>query len=106
MDVIKTELDVDPLAVQSSDVTGTEEARSSPEKYTKVDSICGFKWEMKTEETTEQNTFPVMKCELEEKTFHMDRVKQENQLKLGPEESEVLTKRLLLLHHLLLRLLI
>ncbi|KAJ4425942.1 hypothetical protein ANN_27568 [Periplaneta americana] len=56
-------------------------------------SNCGFKWEIKIEETAVPVTFPVIKCEPEEETFDMVRVKQENQLELKMEESEFLTER-------------
>ncbi|KAJ4425921.1 hypothetical protein ANN_27547 [Periplaneta americana] len=68
MDAIKTEPKIDPLAEQSCDDSVMEEANSSPDKDTAMeshDSSCDFKCDVKIEETKDPITFPMMKCELE-----------------------------------------
>ncbi|XP_069697013.1 uncharacterized protein [Periplaneta americana] len=91
MDVIKMEPEVEPLAVRSCDDAVAELANPSPDEGTSLgskDSSCDFKWEVKIEETS----FPVLKCEPEEETFGMVRVKQENTVEIVTIESEVLTQ--------------
>ncbi|XP_069669510.1 uncharacterized protein [Periplaneta americana] len=78
MDAIKTELEVDPLAVQSCDDEVKAEAYSSPDegkllnhhmsriKKECVDDIYGHKSEIKFEEIILPNNFPAVKSETEE----------------------------------------
>ncbi|XP_069670021.1 zinc finger protein 436-like isoform X1 [Periplaneta americana] len=91
MNAIKTEVEVEPVTVQSCDDAVTEEANPPPDEDFAVDSKdsnCGLKWEIKIEETAVPITFPVIKCEPEEETFGTIRVKQE----VVTEESEALTE--------------
>ncbi|XP_069670135.1 uncharacterized protein [Periplaneta americana] len=72
MDAIKTEPKMDPLAEQSCDDSVMEEANCSPDKDTAMeshDSSCDFKCDVKIEETKDPITFPMMKCELEQKNY-------------------------------------
>ncbi|XP_069672445.1 uncharacterized protein [Periplaneta americana] len=88
MDVIKMEPEDDPLAIK-------DEADPSPLEGTAVestDSGCGFKWEVKLEETAASVTFSAVKFEPEEQTFDVAMVKQENQTEVTTEESELLTQ--------------
>ncbi|XP_069669388.1 uncharacterized protein [Periplaneta americana] len=88
MDVINMESEVSPLAVQSCDHVVKEEENTTVES---TDSTYVFEWEMKIEENAVPITFPVIKFEPEEETFGMARVKQESQLEVATEESEILT---------------
>ncbi|XP_069670078.1 protein GVQW3-like isoform X5 [Periplaneta americana] len=106
MDAIKKELEVDPLAIQSSDDTATDE-KLLPEdgnlldlhmggiKTECVDHGCDLTSQIKIEETAVPTNFATIMCKAEDETFGMARVKQENKLDVTTEKSEVLTERIL-----------
>ncbi|XP_069670636.1 zinc finger protein 235-like [Periplaneta americana] len=101
METIKEELDADPLAVQFRDDVDVKEAyplsdegsfSTGPDSRAKEDSTdpsYAMKWEVKTEETLESVTFPMVKCEYEEQKFEVVTVKEENKLEINEEECEV-----------------
>ncbi|XP_069670081.1 protein GVQW3-like isoform X7 [Periplaneta americana] len=103
MDAIKKELEVDPLAIQSSDDTATDE-KLLPEdgnlldlhmggiKTECVDHGCDLTSQIKIEETAVPTNFATIMCKAEDETFGMARVKQENKLDVTTEKSEVLTE--------------
>ncbi|XP_069682590.1 uncharacterized protein [Periplaneta americana] len=105
MDVIKTEPEVDPLAIQSIDDVDIGEPEMSLDEsnllpphvsWTKVDgmnSSSDLEWEVKMEDTPVLNAFPVVKCEPEAEPFEMVIVKQEINLEDTTAESEVITGR-------------
>ncbi|XP_069684403.1 uncharacterized protein [Periplaneta americana] len=103
MDVIKTESEVDPLAVQSYDDAVTEEADSSQDQAARMESsdpIYDRKW-MKGEEPTLSIEFPVADFGSKEEKFGVDTVKDEDKVEIMREDEE-LTKRWLQLfkcHH-------
>ncbi|XP_069684404.1 uncharacterized protein [Periplaneta americana] len=94
MDVIKTESEVDPLAVQSYDDAVTEEADSSQDQAARMESsdpIYDRKW-MKGEEPTLSIEFPVADFGSKEEKFGVDTVKDEDKVEIMREDEE-LTKR-------------
>ncbi|XP_069697024.1 THAP domain-containing protein 1-like isoform X5 [Periplaneta americana] len=100
MDVIKTEFEVDPLAVQSSrdtddpsdDVWNLFAPHVSQTTMKDTDPSYALSCQVKIEETEEEDKFPVVKCEIEDETFDMITVKEENGLEETIEGSEVLTE--------------
>ncbi|XP_069670769.1 zinc finger protein ZFP2-like [Periplaneta americana] len=98
MDVIKTEPEDDPLALPSYDDVVKEEAKSSPEVDTTVETTDYSYGSI--QETAVPATCLVMKTEPEatkpednwEETFGMARVKHENGLDVTTEESEISTE--------------
>ncbi|KAJ4425909.1 hypothetical protein ANN_27535 [Periplaneta americana] len=98
MDVCKTEPEFDLLAVQSSDDAHTKEANLLPDEglgAESTDSNYDLKWEVKIEDTAVPITFPVEKCDPEEKTFDVSTVKEESVLEVTTVESDVLTESIL-----------
>ncbi|XP_069672617.1 uncharacterized protein [Periplaneta americana] len=106
MDAIKTEPEVDPLAVQPCDDTIKEEENPLPDeanlphlegtvtKTKYVDHSCDLKSEIKVEDTPVPVSFPVAKSEVDEDLFDLDRVKQEQKVKVRSEEDEVFSASL------------
>ncbi|XP_069672970.1 zinc finger protein ZFP2-like isoform X1 [Periplaneta americana] len=95
MDAIKTEPEVDPLAVQPCDDAIKEEENTSPDEETAVeskDSSSCCKWEVKIEESSVPITFSMIKSEPEEETFDMVRVEQVIKVEVTTEESEALSE--------------
>ncbi|XP_069681277.1 zinc finger protein 891-like [Periplaneta americana] len=106
MDVIKMEPDVDPLAIQSSNDTESEERKplllyvtqegnllTSHVAWIKeecVDPSCEPTLNIKHEETPVPITVPVVKCEAEEDLCGTVAVKQELKLEVTAEDDEVL----------------
>ncbi|XP_069669449.1 zinc finger protein 665-like [Periplaneta americana] len=110
MDAIKTEPEVDPLAVQPCDDTVKEEAYSSPDGRNLFDQhVTGIKTEyvdhgrdlaaeMTFEETAVAYDFPIIKSEAEVREFNekmssdMVQVKEEVKQEVMAQENEVLTQ--------------
>ncbi|XP_069697207.1 uncharacterized protein [Periplaneta americana] len=102
MDVIKMELDINPLAMHSSD---TEEKKPLSEegklldlhvtriKEECVDESYDQNPEIKFEEIILPNNFPMVKCEVEEDLCDFDTVKDELKLEVAAEENQILPDR-------------
>ncbi|XP_069670165.1 uncharacterized protein [Periplaneta americana] len=102
MDVIKTEPEVDPLAILSSDNTDTDEKKPLTEegnlldvqligmKTEYADYSCDVKSEIKVEDCPVPISFPVVKTEVVEDSSDLERVKQQQKVKVSPVEDEVL----------------
>ncbi|XP_069670334.1 zinc finger protein ZFP2-like isoform X3 [Periplaneta americana] len=105
MDLIKTEPEVDPLAVLICDVEDREEANPSPDDRNfltpdirqptleTTDQSCAPIWEVKIEDT--HVTSPIVKHEPEEEIFGEIALKEENKLEVATEEGEVSTESIL-----------
>ncbi|XP_069670018.1 zinc finger protein 239-like [Periplaneta americana] len=105
MDWIKMEPEVDPLDSQPHDNTyKTEENNDLSEernlldlqatgmKTEYVDHSYDLKSQIKDEDSSVPNIFPVMKCEVEEDLFDLDKVQQEQKEEVSSEGDEVLTE--------------
>ncbi|XP_069671987.1 zinc finger protein 239-like isoform X4 [Periplaneta americana] len=104
MYAIKTEPEVDPLAVQPCDDALKEDTFSSPAgsnfldrhvtgiKMECVDDMHDLKSEMIFEETSVPNDFPIVKNEAEVESSDMIQVKEEVKLEITTEEDEVVTQ--------------
>ncbi|KAJ4425933.1 hypothetical protein ANN_27559 [Periplaneta americana] len=99
------EPEVDPLDSQLHDNTyKTEENNDLSEernlldlqatgmKTEYVDHSYDLKSQIKDEDSSVPNIFPVMKCEVEEDLFDLDKVQQEQKEELSSEGDEVLTE--------------
>ncbi|KAJ4425990.1 hypothetical protein ANN_27616 [Periplaneta americana] len=96
MDVVKTEPEVDPLALQSNDDSDTGEANHLSHQETLLqwrDPIYDLKKELKVEEYPERIPFGTVKCEPEEDTFDVLKVKEDTNLEID-EDYEVFTESL------------
>ncbi|KAJ4425500.1 hypothetical protein ANN_27694 [Periplaneta americana] len=105
MDAIKTEPEVDPLAVQPCDDTIKEEENPSPDegnlfdlhvtkiKEENLDDSYNHTSEIKFEEIILPINFPVVKCEAEEKQSDLNTVNEEPRIKVTAEENKVSTER-------------
>ncbi|XP_069669849.1 THAP domain-containing protein 3-like isoform X4 [Periplaneta americana] len=106
MDVIKKEPEVDPLAIQWSDETDTDEKKPLSEQVNLLDlHVAGIKTEcvdhsydlksdFRVEGTPVPTNFVTTKCKAEEELCDLDTVKEELKLELKAEDSEILTDRL------------
>ncbi|XP_069670439.1 oocyte zinc finger protein XlCOF6.1-like isoform X3 [Periplaneta americana] len=105
MDWIKMEPEVDPLGLQPHDNTykteenkdSLKEDNSSEQHTTKVktdymDDTYKFSSEIKVEEGRVPFNSSGVKCEAEEDSFDLDRVKEEVKVEVPAEEVEVLTE--------------
>ncbi|XP_069671103.1 zinc finger protein 570-like [Periplaneta americana] len=104
MDVIKTEPEVDPLAIQTSDNTDVGEKKPLSEELnllnlstTHIKTECNdysssVSSEMKYEEILVPNNFPVVKYEDQPEFYELNIIKEEQDLEVTPEENEVLTQ--------------
>ncbi|XP_069669522.1 piggyBac transposable element-derived protein 3-like isoform X2 [Periplaneta americana] len=109
MDVIKKELEIDPLAIQYCDEVDTAEKKPISEegnlldfqvtgmKTECMDHSCDFTAEFRVDETALPTTFVSMKCKAEEELCDLDTVKNELKLEFTAEENEILTDRRLIL---------
>ncbi|XP_069671753.1 uncharacterized protein [Periplaneta americana] len=98
MDSIKTEPEVDPLAVQPHDDAIKEEKNPSSDEARTVeskDSSCWFKWEVKIEESAVPVKVSVINCDSQVDTFGVCAVKEESVLEVTTVESEVLSQSFL-----------
>ncbi|XP_069673274.1 uncharacterized protein [Periplaneta americana] len=105
MEVIKMEVDVDPLAIQSSDNTNTDGKKPLLEeghlldlhmagiKTESVDHTYDFTSGNKVEESAVASNFVTKKCKAEEK-YDVDAVKDELKLEVTAEENEILINRI------------
>ncbi|XP_069669886.1 uncharacterized protein [Periplaneta americana] len=103
MDVIKNEPAVDPLAIQWSDNTDTDEKKPLSEEGNLLDlHVAGIKTErvdhsydltsdIKIEETAMPTNFVMTKCKTEEELCHLDTIKDELKVEVTAEENEILT---------------
>ncbi|XP_069670028.1 uncharacterized protein [Periplaneta americana] len=104
MDVIKTEPTVDPLAIQTNDNTDVEQEKKKPvsqEGYLSHLEVSDMKtecadlnYDIKTEIEFEDTTtvtisFPMVKSEVDEDLFDVDRVQQELKAEISSKEDEV-----------------
>ncbi|XP_069669987.1 zinc finger protein 121-like isoform X2 [Periplaneta americana] len=107
MEVIKKEPEVDPLTIQSSDCTDTDEKKPISEerslldfqvagiKTECVDHSCDLTSESEVKETAVPTQFVSIKCEAEEVSLGVSVVKEETMLEVTTMESEVLTESIL-----------
>ncbi|XP_069671102.1 uncharacterized protein [Periplaneta americana] len=105
MDVIKTEHEFDPLAIETSDNTDMEEKKPESEELnllnlsttaTKTecnDNSSAVSSEIKFEEILVPNNFPVVKCEDQPEFCELNTRKEELEPEVTPEENEVSTER-------------
>ncbi|XP_069672616.1 uncharacterized protein [Periplaneta americana] len=107
MDVIKMEPALDLLDIQLHGNTYemeendplSEEGNLSHLKVTGMKTECldqsyDIKSEIKVEDTPVPIGFPMVKSEVDEDLFDVDRVQQEQKVEVSSEEDEVLTERL------------
>ncbi|XP_069670033.1 zinc finger protein 665-like isoform X1 [Periplaneta americana] len=109
MDVIKTEPKVDPLAIQMNDYTDVEQEEKKPVseegnlshlEVTDMKTECGnhnydIITEIKVEDTTPVAfSYPIVKSEVDEDLFDVDRVQQELKAEISSEEEEVFPERI------------
>ncbi|XP_069670765.1 uncharacterized protein [Periplaneta americana] len=107
MDVIKMEAEDDPFGLLPPDdeykmeqnkALSEEGNLSHLEAMTMktecVDHSCDIKTEIKVEDTSDPLSFPVVKTEIDELIFDLDRVQQEQEAEVSSEEDEVLTERI------------
>ncbi|XP_069673403.1 zinc finger protein 664-like isoform X2 [Periplaneta americana] len=105
MDAIKTEPDVDPLAVQPCDDAIKEEENTSPDEGNLLDlHVTKIKkeylddtynrTEIKFEEIILPINFPMVKREAEEEQSDLDTVNEERRLEVTAEDNEVFTERI------------
>ncbi|XP_069697076.1 zinc finger protein 239-like isoform X1 [Periplaneta americana] len=111
MDVIKMESEVDPLAIQTSDNTDLEEEKSLSEDFklfnpqsTLIKTECkdhsyDVTSEIKLEQTSVSNNFPMVKYEIEGDLCDLDKVKDELKEEVIAEEYEIFTESLVVAHH-------
>ncbi|XP_069672832.1 uncharacterized protein [Periplaneta americana] len=101
MDVIKMEPDADPLRVNTYEIgennTLSEEGNLYHLEVTDlkteyVDHSCDLKSEIKVEDTPVPISFPVVKSEVDEGSFDVDRVQQKQKVEVSSQEDEVLTE--------------
>ncbi|XP_069671101.1 oocyte zinc finger protein XlCOF20-like isoform X3 [Periplaneta americana] len=104
MDVIKTEHEFDPLAIETSDNTDMEEKKPESEELnllnlsttaTKTecnDNSSAVSSEIKFEEILVPNNFPVVKCEDQPEFCELNTRKEELEPEVTPEENEVSTE--------------
>ncbi|XP_069672261.1 uncharacterized protein [Periplaneta americana] len=118
MDLIKMEPEVDPLELQTHDNTyevedneaSSEEAKLSHLEVAGMKAECmdhsyEMKREIKVEDTSVPMSFAFVKSEvfhchytdIQEDLFDVDRVQQEQKVKVSSEENEVFPERMLLL---------
>ncbi|KAJ4425948.1 hypothetical protein ANN_27574 [Periplaneta americana] len=94
MDVIKKELEVDPLAIHWSDNTDTDEKKPLPEEGNILDlHVAGIKTEcynLTLEETAVPSNVVTTKCKVEEELSDLHTVKDELKVELTVEENEIL----------------
>ncbi|XP_069672345.1 uncharacterized protein [Periplaneta americana] len=109
MDLTKMEPEYDPLGLVSHDNTcRVEENKASSEegnlfrlevtgmKTECVDQSYNIKSEIKVEDITRVGpsvSFPMVKTEVDEDLFDVDRVLQEQKVEVSSEEDDVLTER-------------
>ncbi|XP_069672938.1 uncharacterized protein [Periplaneta americana] len=97
MDVIKIEPDADTLGLQPHvDTYEIGENNTLSEEVTGmktecVDHSCDLTSQIKVEDTAVAISFPVVKSEVDEDLFDVDRVQQE--VEVSSKEDEVLTNR-------------
>ncbi|XP_069680776.1 uncharacterized protein [Periplaneta americana] len=85
MDMIKTEPDVDPLAIHMNDDT---------EHLTWIKVECvDPQYDLTSEVKLEQASAPAVKCETKEESCDADALKEELKVEVTAEDDEVLTKR-------------
>ncbi|XP_069670707.1 uncharacterized protein [Periplaneta americana] len=89
MDVIKTEPEVDPLAIEPSDDAVREEAPDEETTVESTNSISGFKWEIKFEEVE----VPSLVIKSEPEDAQQDEVAQNAKPAVGEEAPERVRKR-------------
>ncbi|XP_069670045.1 zinc finger protein 235-like [Periplaneta americana] len=106
MAAIKTEPEVDPLAVQPRDDAIKEEENPSSDegdlldlhvtriKEECVDDSYDHNPEIKFEEIILSNNFPMVKCEAEEELCDLETVKDELELEVTEGEDEILPDRI------------
>ncbi|XP_069684419.1 uncharacterized protein [Periplaneta americana] len=102
MDMIKTEPEVDPLAIQTSDNTDLEEKKPFSEE---VNLLNLQSTEMKKEyvdhsyDLTSNTRVPInfafVNCEPEEESCDLNTVQEELKIEVTAEQDEVLTERFL-----------
>ncbi|XP_069671089.1 uncharacterized protein [Periplaneta americana] len=104
MYMIKTEPDVDPMVIPTSDSTDVEEkkllseelnllSKSSPEMKRECnDCESTVSSEIKFEETPVPINFPKVKCEDQQEFYELNTIKEELKLEVTPEENEVFTQ--------------
>ncbi|XP_069670721.1 zinc finger protein 723-like [Periplaneta americana] len=101
MDIIKTEPDVDPLAIQTSDGIDTEEKKPLCQERNfldlgmnaeRVNHSCDLPSGIKVEETAMPTNFVAVKCKAEDESSYLDTVKEEHMLEvMSSEESNAST---------------
>ncbi|XP_069669252.1 uncharacterized protein [Periplaneta americana] len=101
MDVIKTELEVDPLSLETTDDTEEEEKKPILEKWNffdqhvTVNQSPDLTSEIKFEGDPVPFSFPVVKREQEEEQSNLHTVNEEPKVEVTTENNEVFTERLL-----------
>ncbi|XP_069697052.1 uncharacterized protein [Periplaneta americana] len=105
MDVVKTETEADPLAIQTSDNTDRKEKKPLSEevnffnlhltqiKKEYVDHSYDLTPEMTLDDTQVPVNFTFVKCEAEEESCDLDTLKEDLKLEVTAEEDDILTER-------------
>ncbi|XP_069672493.1 uncharacterized protein [Periplaneta americana] len=104
MDVIKTEPEVDPLVIETSDNTDTDQKKLFSEKrilldvdmtrikMESMDNSDDLKLEMAFEQTAMPTDISIVKTGVEEGLFDLDRLQQEQKVEVSSEEDEVFSE--------------